>query len=345
MIDAKYNEMKLDIEKSRLTTMTSDVTAVVEKPTPIPTNTLFSMKKFALTKSTNSNVQLVGDDTQGDLSQLMELNVQNTSLDPTKYGVELSSSSSYVVANINDNSMMSYNFSSIIYIRNQQHFFYVDNFLPNHDLANLDLATPSINNILSCNKETSIFEQGIKRYCTMYYIIASFFSDKSSNNLSPVQCNGNESHSETATDDESEESESENDVVLTPLPTQNIRNITPTRSLIMFKHIEGVKFITNQELNFIDTQREKHPSIQWFTENKQKQVKPSRHWFSTDHSWLRAVCSNHRYGLLCVDCAEFGTDKTLIERNNGAFVVRPYWKLKHKGLQGLIRICFKEKII
>ena len=164
-----------------------------------------------------------------------------------------------------------------------------------------------------------------------------FFSDESSKDLSPIQHNDSESHSETTTDDESEGNGLENDVVLTPLSTQNIGNITPVRSLIMFKHIEGVKFITTQELNFIDAQREKHPFIKWFTEDKQKQVKPSRQWFSKDHLWLRAVCSDHRYGLLCVDCAEFATDKTLIERNNGAFIVRPYWKLKHKGLHGLIR--------
>lgn len=93
-----------------------------------------------------------------------------------------------------------------------------------------------------------------------------------------------------------------------------------------------MKFITVQESTFVDAQREKHPSIQWFTEGNQKQVKPSRHWFSKEHLWLPTVCSNHSYGLLCVDCAEFATNKTLIDRNNGAFIVRPYWRLKHKGL-------------
>ncbi len=175
-----------------------------------------------------------------------------------------------------------------------------------------------------------------------YYVIP--FSDEFSKDLNLLQHDDNESLSEMTTDDEGEDSEVENDLVLTPLTTQSVANITPIRSLIMFKHIEGVKFITNEELNFIDSQREKHPSIQWFTEDKQKQVKPSRHWFSKDHLWLRAVCSNHRYGLLCIDCAQFANDKTLIERNNGAFIVRPYWKLKHKGLYGLIRF-FQRKII
>lgn len=131
-------------------------------------------------------------------------------------------------------------------------------------------------------------------------------------------------------------------MISTSSPTHSVENhATPTHSLIMFRHIEGVRFATAQELKLLDFQREKHPSIRWFTEDKQKQVKPSRHWFTKDRSWLRAVCSLHRYGLFCVDCAEFATDKTLIERNNGAFIVRPYWKLKHKGLDGTIRFSKK----
>jgi hypothetical protein len=208
----------------------------------------------------------------------------------------------------------------------------------------LDPSTPSVNNILSYAKQASICEEGKKNYCAMYCMVISFFSDKSSEDFSPVQHNCNESHSETTTDDECEEEGSGSDMLLTQ-STQNIGNICPARSLVMFKYIEGVKFISSQELNFIDAQRKKYPSIQWFTEDKQKQVKPSRHWFSKDYSWLRAVCSDNRYGLLCVDCMEYATDKTLIERNNGAFIVRPYWKLKHKGLYGLIQFFFKENTI
>ncbi|CAF1455821.1 unnamed protein product [Rotaria magnacalcarata] len=103
----------------------------------------------------------------------------------------------------------------------------------------------------------------------------------------------------------------------------------------MSKYIEGVKFITNNEMSFIDTQRKNHPFINWYTDDRQKQVKPSQSWFSKNFQWLRAVCTDNRYGLICVDCAEYARDKTLIERNKGAFVVRPYWKLKHKGLDGI----------
>ncbi len=104
----------------------------------------------------------------------------------------------------------------------------------------------------------------------------------------------------------------------------------------MSKNIQGVNFITNQELKLIDTQRENHSSTIWFTDDKQIKVKPSRHWFSKDRQWLRAICTEHRYGLLCMDCIEFATNQTLIKRSNGAFVLRPYGKLKHKGLDGLI---------
>jgi hypothetical protein len=110
MIDAKYNEMKKDIEKSKLATVASDTTTVVEKPTAIPTNTLFSMKKFALTKSSNVNVHIVGNDSQVNQSQSMETDVQNTVLDSTKHGTESSSISSCVLTNINETGMMSYNF-------------------------------------------------------------------------------------------------------------------------------------------------------------------------------------------------------------------------------------------
>jgi hypothetical protein len=104
----------------------------------------------------------------------------------------------------------------------------------------------------------------------------------------------------------------------------------------MSRNIQGVKFITHQELKLIDTQRENHSSTSWFTDDKQKKVKPSRHWFSKDRQWLRAICTENIYGLICMDCIEFATNETLIKRSNGAFILRPYWKLKHKGLDGLI---------
>jgi len=117
------------------------------------------------------------------------------------------------------------------------------------------------------------------------------------------------------------------------------------RPAVMKKHIEGVKFITSSELKFVDEQRKKYPSISWFTEDKQKLSEPRSNWFANmDRRWLRAICTKNRYGLLCVDCAEYATDSTLIKRINGAFILRPYWKLKQKGLFGIVRFLYRSPI-
>jgi hypothetical protein len=95
------------------------------------------------------------------------------------------------------------------------------------------------------------------------------------------------------------------------MSTQNVGTFSLTRPPVMSRNIQGVKFITNHELKLIDTQRENHSSTSWFTDDNQKQVRP-------------------------MDCIKFATNETLIKRSNGAFILRPYWKLKHKGLDGLI---------
>lgn len=109
--------------------------------------------------------------------------------------------------------------------------------------------------------------------------------------------------------------------------------------------IPGVTFITAQELHFVDQQREKYPHIGWFTEDKQEKAKPSRLWFTNEYPWLRAVCTENQYGLLCIDCSEFANDKMMIERSRGAFVIRPYGKLKHKGLKGIDRSISAEDLL
>jgi hypothetical protein len=109
VIDAKYNELKSDIEKLRL----SAVTTVVEKPTPVPIKTLFSMKKFALTKSTNSNVQVIDDSSQMNQLEVVELVVANTSFDSVTHGIPSSPNSSTAFANTNEFGMISYGFSSV----------------------------------------------------------------------------------------------------------------------------------------------------------------------------------------------------------------------------------------
>jgi hypothetical protein len=42
-IETKYNELKKDVEQLKSRTVTLDVTATVEKSSPMTTNTLFSM--------------------------------------------------------------------------------------------------------------------------------------------------------------------------------------------------------------------------------------------------------------------------------------------------------------
>jgi len=102
----------------------------------------------------------------------------------------------------------------------------------------------------------------------------------------------------------------------------------------MLKSIVGVRFINTYELTFVDRQRAKYPHIQWNFSDNLPLVKPSASWFSGDYTWLRAICTEGQYGLLCIDCAEFASDAMAIGRSQGAFVVRPYWKLKRKGLEG-----------
>ncbi|CAF5019738.1 unnamed protein product [Rotaria sp. Silwood1] len=110
---------------------------------------------------------------------------------------------------------------------------------------------------------------------------------------------------------------------------------------IIAKSIVGVRFINSQELSFVDKQRAQYPNIKWYPEQHSKEQqhksihKPSQQWFSDHRPWLRAVCTDNKYGLLCTDCSEFASDQAKIGRSGGAFIARPYWKLKHKGIEGI----------
>ncbi|CAF1528067.1 unnamed protein product [Adineta steineri] len=277
MIDEKYNEMKRHIENSRVTTATAtrDATTVIDKPSPMPINNLFSMKKFALTKTVDLNPEIMNTNDQANQLQSIELTTQ-----------EASNNS----ANPADNSS-------------------------HHESPNTSISRPPVHEITSYAHETSTPEQSIL--------------DESLVNPSLLKHTSNQSNSEVTSDDENL---SESEVSLTPVSMKNMVNTASARSLIVFKHIVGVKFIATNEIDFVDAQMKKFPNIQWFTEDEQERAKPSRQWFLNDYPWLRAVFSGNKYGLLCADCIEFARDETLIQRNNGAFIVRPYWKLKHKGL-------------
>lgn len=106
IIDEKYNEMKRDIEQSRKSTA-SNTTMVMEKPVSA-TNTLFSMKKFALTRSINSNVEVVDSEVQVDRLQSTELNMQMTSRDSRTHSFDSLSTSTCVLPNINVDGMISW---------------------------------------------------------------------------------------------------------------------------------------------------------------------------------------------------------------------------------------------
>ncbi|CAF4518707.1 unnamed protein product [Rotaria sp. Silwood2] len=152
----------------------------------------------------------------------------------------------------------------------------------------------------------------------------------------------NDMYSDTSSDSDSE---SQNSNYCRPTTANVIQKQTididnPDRP-ITTSFLSGVIFINIHEMHFIDEQRAKHPHIPWYPRNfkqhkKQKiNYKPSSNWFTKERQWLRAVCSNGNYGLLCTYCSEFASDKLKIERSDGAFVVRPFWKLKHKGIEGI----------
>jgi hypothetical protein len=88
-----------------------------------------------------------------------------------------------------------------------------------------------------------------------------------------------------------------------------------------------VKFIDAHEMTFVQAPRADHPDIAWNAHYNLTPVRPSPTWFSDDYPWLRAIYSDNYYGSICMDFAEFASSYIAIKKNNGAFVVRPYWKL------------------
>jgi hypothetical protein len=128
--------------------------------------------------------------------------------------------------------------------------------------------------------------------------------------------------------------ETQNDHNQSSTSLQTPINLTSDLSDNFVTSIKGVRFVNAHEMTFIQAHRIKYPDIPWNPHTSLPSAKPSSSWFSNDYPWLRAVRKDNNYGLLCADCAEFASNEMAIKRNNGAFVVRPYWKLKHKGLEG-----------
>ena len=156
-----------------------------------------------------------------------------------------------------------------------------------------------------------------------------------------------QSHYDNCSDSTSDsEIESDNNTIKCNAPISDhselhtAGNQDPNRPILMPKSIPGVIFINTEEVAFVDKQRLAHPDIKWYPDSVDKHQKhksyhkPSAQWFTRERPWLRAVCSDGRYGLLCTDCSEFGSNSMKIARNGGAFIARPFWKLKHKGIEG-----------
>lgn len=101
--------------------------------------------------------------------------------------------------------------------------------------------------------------------------------------------------------------------------------------------VPGVIFITDRELRFIDEQRASTKDNFWLPNDSVGNSKPSRTWFTeTRKTWLRAVYSEKKYGLLCIVCAQEAACNLRLIRNRGAFISHPYWKLYRKGVAGII---------
>ena len=103
--------------------------------------------------------------------------------------------------------------------------------------------------------------------------------------------------------------------------------------------LPGVEFISDFELKFVDQQRYRLQDEVWLSRGGGGDSKPSRAWFTeTRSTWLRAVHSDNKYGLMCVLCAKVAKDDSRIIKNQGSFISHPFWRLLHHGLEGMIDI-------
>lgn len=102
-------------------------------------------------------------------------------------------------------------------------------------------------------------------------------------------------------------------------------------------YLPNVQFISDLELTYVDQQRSRLNYEFWLPLGGGGESKPSKTWFTPSRSkWLRAVHSDSKFGVLCVLCAKEARDKSRILQNQGTFICRPYWKLLHQGLEGIL---------
>ena len=86
-IDTKYYEIKKDVEKFSLETIVT-YDGNRQAYTPLVTNTLFSMEKFALTKTNNVATRLIDVDDQMHQLKSIKLYTQNAALTATTERIE-----------------------------------------------------------------------------------------------------------------------------------------------------------------------------------------------------------------------------------------------------------------
>ena len=93
-IDAKYIELKREVEQSKSKVISVTSTTNIEKPSPLVTNTLFSMKRFALSKSTSLDVAVSDVNIEENQTQSIESSTEDTVLNSAISNVEAVSTNS-----------------------------------------------------------------------------------------------------------------------------------------------------------------------------------------------------------------------------------------------------------
>ncbi len=92
-IDMKYIELRREVEQSKSEIMNLAATTNTERPGPSSTNTLFSMKRFALAKSASLNVPISDVSTELNQTQSIQSHSQDIVLNSTTSDHEPASTS------------------------------------------------------------------------------------------------------------------------------------------------------------------------------------------------------------------------------------------------------------
>jgi hypothetical protein len=109
-IDRKYIEFQQNVGHPKSKIQTLCTPQPVEKPCPLTTNSLFSMKKIVVAKPTRLEVNVVDFSSQMNQSQPMELDSQMTSPNSIINSIEPAPLLSNVDIDIHENGMLSYFF-------------------------------------------------------------------------------------------------------------------------------------------------------------------------------------------------------------------------------------------